>query len=77
LELVGRLARPEYGAVIERAVTVAVEAFDWNCQQHMIPRFPASELKPVLAGMRQRIRDAKLIRAGQGGLARWLGRLTG
>ena len=46
---------PEYEAVVQRAVVVSVKAFDWNCQQHITPRYTAAELEPVLAGMRQRI----------------------
>jgi predicted pyridoxine 5'-phosphate oxidase superfamily flavin-nucleotide-binding protein len=56
-ELVARLSIPEYGAVVQRAVVVTVEAFDWNCQQHITPRYTVAELEPLLATMRQRIRD--------------------
>lgn len=56
-DLVARLAIPEYEAVVQRAVVVTVEAFDWNCQQHITPRYTAAELEPLLAPMRQRIRD--------------------
>src|SRR5271165_4641020 len=38
-ELVAQLTRQRYDAVIERAVIVQVEAFDWNCQQHITPRY--------------------------------------
>lgn len=55
-ELVARLTLPEYDAVVQRAVLVAVEAYDWNCQQHITPRYTAAELEPVLSEMRQRIR---------------------
>ena len=36
--------RDDYGAVVERLVTVTVVAFDWNCPQHITPRYSAAEL---------------------------------
>jgi predicted pyridoxine 5'-phosphate oxidase superfamily flavin-nucleotide-binding protein len=44
-----------YRAVVERAVIVTVEAFDWNCPQHINPRFTPTELESVLAPVRQEI----------------------
>ncbi len=41
--LAAALAVPGYRARIERAVLVTVEAFDWNCPQHITPRFTADE----------------------------------
>jgi hypothetical protein len=35
------------------AVLVTVEAFDWNCPQHMALRFTQAELAEVLAPVRQ------------------------
>jgi len=39
----------------ERAILVHVEAFDWNCPQHITPRYSEEELIPILAPLRQRI----------------------
>jgi predicted pyridoxine 5'-phosphate oxidase superfamily flavin-nucleotide-binding protein len=39
----------------ERAVIVHVEAFDWNCQQHITPRYSEEELAKILAPMRSRL----------------------
>jgi uncharacterized protein len=39
----------------ERAVLVHVEAFDWNCQQHITPRYSEEELTMILAPMRTRL----------------------
>lgn len=55
--LIESLSRPDYDAVVERAVLVTVDAYDWNCPQHITPRFSAEELKPALAEMRQRLAD--------------------
>jgi len=43
-EQVSRLAPPGYRAVIERAFLIRVEAFDWNCPQHITPRFTSAEI---------------------------------
>ncbi|MFQ5527947.1 MAG: pyridoxamine 5'-phosphate oxidase family protein [Thermoanaerobaculia bacterium] len=43
-ELRARLADPDYEATIERAFVLEVEAFDWNCPQHITPRYSLEEL---------------------------------
>ena len=54
-DLVARVANPDYDAVVERCVVVAVGAFDWNCPQHITPRFTIAELEPHLGPLRQQI----------------------
>lgn len=54
-ELVATLTRPDYEAVVERGVVVSVDAFDWNCQQHITPRYTVSELEPRAAALRGRL----------------------
>jgi uncharacterized protein len=39
----------------ERAVLIHVEAFDWNCPQHITPRYTEEELVKMLEPMRQRL----------------------
>jgi uncharacterized protein len=39
----------------ERAMLIHVEAFDWNCQQHITPRYSEAELAKLLEPMRNRI----------------------
>ena len=41
--------------VVERAILIHVEAFDWNCPQHITPRFTQAELEPALAPLRARL----------------------
>jgi uncharacterized protein len=53
--LAGRLALPGYKARAERAVLLHLEAFDWNCSQHITPRFSATELDRALAPVRLRL----------------------
>ena len=56
-ELAERLAMPGYKAKVERALLVHLRAFDWNCPQHITPRFSEPELADALAPIRQRIEE--------------------
>jgi predicted pyridoxine 5'-phosphate oxidase superfamily flavin-nucleotide-binding protein len=49
------LRTAEPNAVIERAMLIHVEAFDWNCPQHITPRYTLAELEPSLAPLRERL----------------------
>ncbi|MGI9327352.1 MAG: pyridoxamine 5'-phosphate oxidase family protein [Pseudomonadales bacterium] len=42
--LVAQVEDPDYPAQVERIATIRVEAFDWNCPQHITPRFTDVEL---------------------------------
>ncbi|MBB5338901.1 pyridoxamine 5'-phosphate oxidase family protein [Tunturiibacter gelidoferens] len=42
-------------SVIERVILVHVEAFDWNCPQHITPRYTAEEIQQVIAPLSQRL----------------------
>jgi uncharacterized protein len=46
-DAVAELTVPGYRAIVEQAVVVTVVAFDWNCQQHITPRFSEAELAEV------------------------------
>ena len=56
-DLSDRLIVPGYKAKIERAMLFHLEAFDWNCPQHITPRYTEAELAPVLAPVRNRIAE--------------------
>mgnify|MGYP005725621605 CR=1 FL=1 len=43
-ELLQKLAMPEYNARIERLVIFNVQAYDWNCPQHITPRYTSEEI---------------------------------
>jgi len=55
LELAARLTTPGYRAKVERALLLHLAAFDWNCPQHITPRFSEAELAPALAPLRARL----------------------
>ena len=44
-DLLPRLVDPSYRARVERVVVFHVVAFDWNCPQHITPRFTLDELR--------------------------------
>ena len=62
----GRLDLPGYRAKVERGLLIAVETFDWNCPQHLTPRFTAEEIASAVAPLHARIAEleAALARAG-------------
>jgi predicted pyridoxine 5'-phosphate oxidase superfamily flavin-nucleotide-binding protein len=55
--LAERLAVPDYRAEIESAVTVRVAGFDWNCPQHITPRFTLDEVERATQPLRERVAE--------------------
>lgn len=47
--LIAQLQDPDYRAQIERAMVLHVEAFDWNCPQHITQRFTVEEIRELNA----------------------------
>lgn len=64
-DLMQRLALPGYEARLERAFVITVEAWDWNCPQHITPRYTEAEVEAAVEPLR-----AELAKAQQE-LARW------
>ena len=62
---IAALTVPDYAARPERAFLIDVTGFDWNCPQHITPRFTEAEIergtRPLLAELaRLRARVAEL-----------------
>jgi predicted pyridoxine 5'-phosphate oxidase superfamily flavin-nucleotide-binding protein len=57
LDLARLLGIEHYEARVERFVIVTVEAFDWNCPQHITPRFTAEEIDKLVAPLHARIAE--------------------
>ena len=56
--LIARLKMPSQltgNARVERAVVISVEGFDWNCPQHITPRFTQAEIEEGIAPLRAEI----------------------
>jgi len=56
-DLAARLAVPGYEAVVERAALVHVAGFDWNCPQHITPRFTLNEVEQTTQSLRERVAE--------------------
>ena len=54
-KLIEQLRVPGEKSPAERALVVHVEAYDWNCPQHITPRYTEEELTQVLEPIRQRL----------------------
>ena len=54
-DLAARLAVPGYKAKPERALLLRLETFDWNCSQHILPRFTLAEIETAVAPLHGRI----------------------
>lgn len=52
-----KLAPADYKARIERGLLITVGAFDWNCPQHITPRFTAEEVEDAIVPLRTRIAE--------------------
>ncbi len=46
---------PGYRGKAERAVLLHLEAFDWNCPQHITPRFTEAEISAAVAPLQARL----------------------
>ena len=56
-ELVTKLAEPEVRDQVERLFFIDVVSFDWNCSQHITPRYSVEEIKGIVAPLQQRIAE--------------------
>lgn len=69
-ELASKLIVPGYRGKPERAFLIEVEAFDWNCPQHITQRFTAEQIAQMVQPLQDRIEtleeELKQERAGQG-----------
>jgi predicted pyridoxine 5'-phosphate oxidase superfamily flavin-nucleotide-binding protein len=62
-ELAARLSLPGYKAKPERACLLTLETFDWNCPQHITPRYTIDEIQAAVAPLQARI--AELVEENQ------------
>jgi predicted pyridoxine 5'-phosphate oxidase superfamily flavin-nucleotide-binding protein len=55
--LINPPSSPSSAAVIERFFVIDVVAFDWNCPQHITPRYTAEEVTEATQPLRDRIAE--------------------
>lgn len=56
-ETMTKLSVPDNSARVERGFVVKVEAFDWNCPQHITQRFTLAEIETATAPLHARIAE--------------------
>lgn len=61
--LIAQLEMPAYRARIERAFIITVEAWDWNCPQHITPRYTDAEIEELLAPIQAEVAALKQAQA--------------
>jgi uncharacterized protein len=58
-ELMAKLELPSYRARVERGIVIHIEALDWNCPQHITPRYSKAEVDHLIAPLLEEIRVLK------------------
>jgi uncharacterized protein len=56
-ELAAKLTLPGYKAKVERAFVLHLETFDWNCPQHITPRYSVEELREGMKDVEKRLQS--------------------
>ena len=56
-ELTARVTVPGYKSRIERIFVLRLDAFDWNCPQHITPRFTEAEIEAATRPLRERLAE--------------------
>lgn len=57
--LMAQLRLPGYRAQIERAFVIDIEAYDWNCPQHITPRFTETEIEQAVQPLRDELEQLR------------------
>jgi predicted pyridoxine 5'-phosphate oxidase superfamily flavin-nucleotide-binding protein len=56
-ELTALVTVPEYKAKVERVFRLRLDAFDWNCPQHITPRFTEREIAEAVKPLQARLAE--------------------
>ena len=54
-KLLEKVEMPDYEATIERIFIFKVQAFDWNCPQHITPRYTKEEIEKEMVALDQEL----------------------
>lgn len=52
---IAAVAESSYAATVERVFLIAIEGWDWNCPQHITPRFTEAEVATLMAPLRAQV----------------------
>lgn len=64
-ELAAALVDDAYDAKVERGFIIDVEAYDWNCPQHITPRYTQSHIAEIVVPLQRRIAQLEAAAAAQ------------
>lgn len=56
-DLIRQVRVAGYRARVERAVIVRIEAYDWNCAQHITPRYTLEKINSALDSIHERLAE--------------------
>jgi hypothetical protein len=59
-DLAEQLVMPDYKATVERIIVFTVHAFDWNCPQHITPRYTQDEIGDSFAELESLVARLKM-----------------
>jgi len=60
-ELIAQLEVPSYRARVERGIVIHVEAYDWNCSQHITRRYTEAEVEKLITPLLEENRQLKVL----------------
>lgn len=55
--VIAALEVPNYLANVERGIRIRIEAFDWNCQQHIHRRYTMAQVEELILPFQTRIKE--------------------
>ncbi len=58
-ELLAQLEMDDYRALVERGFVIHIEALDWNCPQHITPRYTEADMESTIEPLLQELNDLK------------------
>jgi len=56
-ETLKQLELPEYRTGVERGIVIKVEGLDWNCPQHITPRYTETEVMRIVDTLTKRVSE--------------------
>jgi predicted pyridoxine 5'-phosphate oxidase superfamily flavin-nucleotide-binding protein len=56
-EMIAKLEIPTYRAHVERGIIIHIEAIEWNCPQHITPRYTQSEVESMVKPLLEEIEE--------------------
>lgn len=59
-EVLSKLEVDDYRARVQRGFIIDIEAFDWNCPQHITPRFTEEQVEERMTLLIEENRQLKL-----------------